>query len=114
MFKRKSFSFRIKIVFTKQFINNKYFKSRHGHNKTFGGKTIYGLLIDAACKNYGWTKEYAVWGIDVISLRLMLADSINSVYLSDEDLKHLHIPSGDVLDAGNAENTAEILAMNWD
>ena len=62
-------------------------KNKDGHNRTFGGKTIYGSLIDTACKAYGWTKHYVVWGIDLISLRMMLADSINSIYLSDEDMK---------------------------
>ena len=66
-------------------------KNKDGHNRSFGGKTIYGLLIDAACKAYGWTKEYVVWGIDLISLRLMLADSVNSVYLSDEEAKQFGI-----------------------
>ena len=66
-------------------------KNKDGHNKSFGGKTIYGLLIDAACKAYGWTKQYVVWGIDLISLRMMLADSVNSIYLSDEDAKLLGV-----------------------
>ena len=64
-------------------------KNKDGHNRSFGGKSIYGLLIDTACKAYGWTKEYVVWGIDFISLRLMLADSVNSIYLSDDDIKSL-------------------------
>lgn len=66
-------------------------KNKDGHNRSYGGKTIYGLLIDAACRVYGWTKRYVVWGIDLISLRMMLADTINSIYLSDEDMKHCGI-----------------------
>lgn len=71
------------------------FKNKDGHNRTFGGKTIYGSLIDAACRAYGWTKEYVVWGIDLISLRMMLADSINSIYLSDEDMKQCGVVASD-------------------
>ena len=67
------------------------FKNKDGHNRTFGGKTIYGMIIDAACRAYGWTKEYTVWGIDLLSLRLMLADTISSVYLSDDDIKQMGI-----------------------
>ena len=70
-------------------------KNKDGHNKSFGGKTIYGLLIDAACKTYGWTKQYVVWGIDLISLRMMLADSINTIYLSDEDMKQCGVVASD-------------------
>ncbi len=68
-------------------------KNNGSHNRTFGGHTIYGLLIDAACKAYGWTKQYVVWGIDLVSLRMMLADSVCSVYLSDEEIKQF---GGDV------------------
>lgn len=66
-------------------------KNKDGHSQTFGGKTLYGILIDTACAKYGWTKEYVVWGIDLISLRMMLADAVNSVYLSDDEIKKLGI-----------------------
>lgn len=69
------------------------YKNKDGHSISFGGKTLYGIVIDAACNRYGWTKEYVVWGIDLVSLRMMLADSINSVYLNDEEIKALHINS---------------------
>lgn len=66
-------------------------KNKEGHSVTFGGKTLYGQLIDAACARYGWSKKYAVWGIDLVSLRMMLADSLNSVYLTDEERKSLKV-----------------------
>lgn len=66
-------------------------KSKDSHIKTFGGKTAFGALLDAACSKYGWTKDYVVWGIDLLSLRLMLADSINTIHLSEEDMKALNI-----------------------
>ena len=40
----------------------------------FGGKTIWGTLIDAACERYGWTFDYVVWGISYNNLTLMLKD----------------------------------------
>lgn len=64
-------------------------KNSSSNNQSFGGKTIFGSLIDIACKTYGWTKKYVVWGIDLISLRMMLADTVNSVYLSDDEAKAL-------------------------
>ncbi len=66
-------------------------KNKDGNSLSFGGKTIYDLLIDAACRAYGWTKEYVVWGIDLVSLRMMMADTVNSVYLTDKEAETLHI-----------------------
>lgn len=89
-------------------------KNKDGHTVVFGGKTIYGLLIDAACRAYGWTKEYVVWGIDLLSLRLMLADTVSTVYLTDEDRKAL----GRNLQSSRRygmtpEDIAALKAMDW-
>lgn len=91
------------------------YKNKDGHNLTFGGKSIYGTLIDAACSKYGWTKEYVVWGIDLLSLRMMLVDAINSVYLNDEELKDLRLSKNhtDRIDMNNPEDMARIKAMDW-
>lgn len=59
---------------------------------TFGGKTMYGALIDRACERYGWTLEYVVWGISYLNLRMLLADSVTSIFLTDEERKKAHIP----------------------
>ncbi len=87
------------------------------NNITFGGKSVYGTLIDVACERYGWTKEYVVWGIDYTSLRLMLADKINSMYLTDDDLKkiprHLLISSASTVKADDPKNREVIKNMNW-
>ena len=86
------------------------------NNMSFGGKTVYGALIDAACERYGWTKDYVVWGIDYTSLRLMLADKVSSIFCSEEDLKV--IPSwaknGDEeIIRPTKENMDKILNMDW-
>lgn len=67
------------------------YKNKEGHNVSFGGKTVFGILIDTACAKYGWTKQYVVWEIDLISLRMMLADAITSIYLSEDEMKVLKI-----------------------
>lgn len=71
----------------------------------FGGKTIWGTLIDAACERYGWTFDYVVWGISYNNLTLMLKDKITSIYLSDEERKKAHIPAvgEEVIDGNNKE-----------
>lgn len=89
-------------------------KNKDGHTLSFGGLTVYGTLIDAACSRYGWTKEYAVWGIDLVSLRMMLADSVNSVYLSDEEMKELRISSTHQQKFGmTPEDIDKLKAMDW-
>lgn len=90
-------------------------KNKDGHTITFGGKTIYGSMIDIACRTYGWTKEYVVWGIDLLSLKLMLADNINSVYLSDEDLSALGLRNSGSSEVYGMtpEDIAKLKAMDW-
>lgn len=71
----------------------------------FGGKTIWGSLIDAACERYGWSFDYVVWGISYNNLTLMLKDKITSIYLSDDERKRAHLPSADeeMIDGNNRE-----------
>lgn len=71
----------------------------------FGGKTIWGSMIDAACERYGWTYDYVVWGISYTNLTLMLKDKITSIYLSDEEAKKCRIPqqNGDYIDGNDRE-----------
>lgn len=71
----------------------------------FGGKTIWGALIDTACERYGWTFDYVIWEISYNNLTLMMKDKITSIYLSDEERKKAHVPAAneEVID-GNDRN----------
>lgn len=71
----------------------------------FGGKTIWGSLIDTACERYGWTFDYVIWEISYNNLTLMMKDKITSIYLSDEERKKAHVPAAneEVID-GNDRN----------
>lgn len=83
----------------------------------FGGKTIYGTLIDQACQRYGWAYDYVVWGISLVNLQLLLADKIQNIYLTDDEKKR--VPSSllsndrDIINADDKENMERILAMDW-
>lgn len=89
-------------------------KNKDGHTKVFGGRTMYGTLIDAACRAYGWSKEYVVWGIDLTSLRMMLADKVDSVYMSDDDMKQMGIHSTHNKKYGmTPEDISQLKAMDW-
>ena len=58
----------------------------------FGGKTIWGSLIDAVCERYGWTYDYVVWEISYNNLMLMFRDKVTTIYLSDDEAKHCRVP----------------------
>lgn len=77
-----------------------------GNSLTFGGKSIYGLLIDFACQRYGWTLDYVLWGISLVNLNMLMADAITTVYLSDEERKKLGMGAGEVIDADDPANNA--------
>ena len=87
-----------------------------GGSMSFGGKTILGALIDQACERYGWTVEYVVWGISYSTLRLLMADKVNTIYLSDDERKkvpaHVLQRDEDVIKASR-ETMEQIKAMSW-
>ena len=76
----------------------KAMKAKRDNNSfVFGGKSIYGTLISYA------------------NLQLLLADSITSIYLSDEERKRVNIPKDrNVINADDPANMARIKAMKWD
>ena len=80
---------------------------------TLGGSSIYGSLVDTVCQRYGWTMGYVLWGISYVNLRLLLADSVTSVYLTKEERKKLHLPDDGVTidgnDPGNRERIRQML-----
>lgn len=71
---------------------------------TFGGKSIYGLLIDFACQRYGWTMDYILWGISYVNLNMLFADAITTVYLTDEERKQLGMGFGQFINADDPAN----------
>lgn len=80
----------------------------------FGGKTIYGTLLDFACERYGWTFDYAVWGISYTNLMMLYKDQPNSVYLTEEEKKQAHIFFDDFVNGNNAEAVRNFIAgENW-
>ena len=82
----------------------------------FGGKSIYGTLIDTACERYGWSYDYVLWGISLINLQLLLADRVQNIYLTDEEKKKVPaglLNGGDTINADDKSNMEKILAMNW-
>lgn len=87
----------------------------NGNSFSFGGKSIYGALIDAACERYKWTYDYVIWEISYTNLQLMLKDSIKSVYLTDDEMKNVHINNTSTIIDGNSKESVmnAIQGMSW-
>ena len=77
---------------------------------SFGGRSVYGSLIDYACQRYGWTMQYVVWGISYANLQMLIADALNTAYLNDDEMRKLGVQNGDcqVLDGDDPQNAALI------
>lgn len=65
---------------------------KDNNSLTFGGVSIYGSLIGHFCKEYGWSYQYVMWGISYRNLKLLAADGVTSVFLTDEERKRCHVP----------------------
>ena len=86
-------------------------KNKGSNVLSFGGKSMYGTLIDVACERYGWTMDYVVWGISYANLRMLMADMITTISLTDEEKKKVHLRTKDFIDGDNPENIDRIRAM---
>lgn len=88
------------------------FKDEEGSSMTYGGKSVYGIMLDHAAERYGWELGYILWGISLTNLNMMLQDSVQSVYLSTEERKKLHIRAkGKVIKADDPSNNDIVAAF---
>lgn len=71
---------------------------------SFGGKSTYGTLIDFACQRYGWTMDYILWEISYANLKMLMADAITTIYLSEDEQKKLGMSVGEVINADDPKN----------
>lgn len=69
----------------------------------FGGKSIYGTLIDVACERYKWTYDYVLWEISYTNLQMLMKDRVSSIYLTDEEAKSVHINNTSETIDGNSK-----------
>lgn len=87
------------------------YKREKSFSVSFGGKSIYGTLIDYACQRYGWTMDYVVWGISYTNLRMLINDAITTIELTQEEAKDLGISKGGVISGDNPQNIDKIRNM---
>ena len=64
-------------------------KKQNSSSLSFGGRTLFGSLIVPAVTTLGLTPDQVIWGISLLKLRMLLADSITTICLSEEEAKAL-------------------------
>ena len=79
------------------------------NNLSFGGKSIFGAFI-GQLKELGYTEDEILFERGYSYLRLMLADKVTSVYLSDEELSQLPQSAGGTLLDGDDDSDLDALA----
>lgn len=85
------------------------------NNIDFFGKSIMGTLIIPACEKLNMTPSQIVWDISISFLRLLMADCVTSVYLTDDERKKLHISSDrNFINGDDPRNMELIKSMKWD
>ena len=90
-------------------------KKAEGNNVVFGGKSIWGSLIDFVAERYGWTLQYILWGISYSNLSLLMEDHVRSVYLTDEEMKKARLPKDNILIKADDKTALEdfISTQTW-
>lgn len=76
----------------------------------FGGRCLFGRVVDAACSRYGWSYRYVVWGISHNALAIMLADQMSCVSISDNERRKLGLPLKGEID-GDSASIDELRAL---
>lgn len=88
------------------------FKNKDRSSVTFGGRSIFGSLLDYTSERYGWQVGYTIWGISIITLNMMLADSITTMYLTKEERQKMNISTdGIYINADDPKNAKLIASM---
>jgi len=72
-------------------------KKADKNTMSFGGRSVWGTLIDTACERYGWSYQYVLWGISYCNLQMLLSDQVRTVFLSDQERKLVHVSNDSVV-----------------
>ena len=92
-----------------------HIKGENKNNIDFFGKSIMGTLIIPACEKLNMTPSQIVWDISISFLRLLMADCVTSVYLTDDERKKVHISSDRNFISGDDPRNMELIkSMKWD
>lgn len=89
-------------------------KSNDRNTYTFGGNSIFGAMIVPACEKLNMTPRQIVWDISLNFLRLLMADSISQIYLTDEERKRCRVSNdNDRINGDDPASQERIRQMKW-
>ena len=74
---------------------------------SFGGKSVYGTLIDYFAQRYGWTMDYILWGISYNNLQMLMSDAVTTIHLSDNEAKRCRVSHDRNFISGDDVNNIE-------
>ena len=89
--------------------------SKENNSLSFGGKSIWGSIVDVACERYGWSYQYVLWGISFCALQLLMSDRVKTVLLSKEEMKAAHVSTDAVVVRADDRTALEsfIKTQSW-
>ena len=88
------------------------FKEKDRSAISFGGRSLYGSMIDYAAERYGWQVGYIMWGLSVTNLHMLMSDASTSVFLTKEERKKINISTDRVfLNMDDPETKKKIAQM---
>ena len=79
------------------------------NNVSFGGLTIFGSFI-GQLKEMGYSDDEILYERGYSYLRVMLADRMTTVYLSDEELAQLPALTANTMDANDPSSAGEVIS----
>lgn len=89
-------------------------KTNDRNTYTFGGNSVFGAMIVPACEKLNMTPRQVVWDISLKFLRLLLADNITQVYLTDEERKRCRVSNdNDRINGDDPAMQERIRQMKW-
>lgn len=74
---------------------------------TFGGKSVYGTLIDYLAQRYGWTMDYILWGISYNNIQMLMSDAVTTIHLTDKEAKRCRVSKDRNFISGDDINNIE-------
>ena len=87
-------------------------KEENKNTFSFGGKSVYGTLIDFFAQRYGWTMDYILWGISYNNLQMLMSDAVTTIHLTDKERKKCRVSNDrNYISGDNSENIDRIKSM---
>ena len=74
-----------------------------------GGVSLFGALLDTACERYKWSYQYVMWDISYNVLQTMLADIVQSIYLTESERKRARVSTDGISISGDDPRNASLI-----